>query len=150
MITLDNAYHGTTGSCVELSPTKWGFGGLPSSGPPHVQKVPAPDTYRGLYLRNDPEAGRKYSLFIKQAIDTLLERKKKEGVEEKEEEETAEKLGGFICESIQGCGGQIVLPANYLKHVCSLIPSASLFFSSLLTIPMRSVMNTFERQEVFV
>eukprot|EP01102_Stenamoeba_stenopodia_P012546 TRINITY_DN3979_c0_g2_i1.p1 TRINITY_DN3979_c0_g2~~TRINITY_DN3979_c0_g2_i1.p1 ORF type:complete len:435 (+),score=70.56 TRINITY_DN3979_c0_g2_i1:135-1439(+) len=100
MITLDNAYHGTTGSCVELSPTKWGPGGIPP--PSHVKKVIVPDTYRGLYRRGDPEAGVKYAGYVLKAIEEFHS----EGAE----------IGGFFCESIQGCGGQIVLPDGYLRE----------------------------------
>ncbi len=33
-------------------------------------------------------------------------------------------IKGFICESVLGCGGQLVLPPNYLKHAFSKVRAA--------------------------
>ena len=100
-IVVDAAYHGNTTALVEISPYKFaGPGG--SGAPPYVHTVPMPDVYRGAYKSDDPQAGAKYARSVEQAIQQLQAR---EG-----------KVAAFICESLLGCGGQIVLPDNYLRE----------------------------------
>jgi 4-aminobutyrate aminotransferase-like enzyme/Ser/Thr protein kinase RdoA (MazF antagonist) len=100
MIAVEVGYHGNTTGCVDISSYKFdGKGGR--GAPPHTHVVPIPDTYRGLY-RNDPEAGVKYASHIKKAIDEINQQ--------------GRQVGGFFCESILSCGGQIVLPEGYLKE----------------------------------
>jgi len=102
ILVLDAAYHGNTSSLIEISPYKFdGPGG--AGAPPHVHKVPLPDDYRGEYKRGDAQAGAKYA---QQACDAI-ERAAKDG----------RKIGAFIAESLPGCGGQIVLPPNFLREV---------------------------------
>jgi 4-aminobutyrate aminotransferase-like enzyme/Ser/Thr protein kinase RdoA (MazF antagonist) len=100
-IVVDVAYHGNTTSLIEISPYK--FDGPGGTGAPlHVQKVPMPDAYRGPHKRNDPQAGEKYAREVAEAIGRIQQR--------------GSNVGAFICESLPGCGGQIVLPDNYLKE----------------------------------
>jgi 4-aminobutyrate aminotransferase-like enzyme/Ser/Thr protein kinase RdoA (MazF antagonist) len=95
-IVLEAGYHGNTSSLIEISSYKFdGPGG--KGAPPHVFKAPMPDTYRGLYT--DSNASAKYAEHIRAAIENGF------------------LPGAFICESLLSCGGQIVLPANYLKQV---------------------------------
>jgi len=97
IIVLDAAYHGNTTSLVEISPYKFdGPGGF--APPSYVHKVPLPDVYRGAYRRDDPQVGEKYANSVKSVI-----------------EENQGQIGAFICESLPGCGGQIVLPDGYLQ-----------------------------------
>ena len=106
IIVLDAAYHGNTTSLVEISPYKFdGPGGF--APPPSVHKVPLPDVYRGAYKRDDSQAGEKYANFIKNVI-----------------EEGQGQIGAFICESLPGCGGQIVLPDGYLQAAYQHVRSA--------------------------
>ncbi|MGH7602274.1 MAG: aminotransferase class III-fold pyridoxal phosphate-dependent enzyme, partial [bacterium] len=99
-IVVDVGYHGNTTSLIEISSYK--FDGPGGTGPPpHVHKVPMPDVYRGVYKRNDPQAGEKYAQHVAEAIAQIQQR--------------GNNVGVFICESILSCGGQIVLPENYLK-----------------------------------
>lgn len=101
VIVLDAAYHGNTGTLVEISPYKFaGPGG--SGASPCVHTVPLPDVYRGEYKRDDPQAGKKYARFVEGAIGQAR-------VQDRE-------IAAFICESLPGCGGQIVLPDNYLQE----------------------------------
>jgi 4-aminobutyrate aminotransferase-like enzyme/Ser/Thr protein kinase RdoA (MazF antagonist) len=106
---VDVAYHGNTTTLVDISPYKHnGPGGLgPAS---FVHTVPMPDTYRGPYRADDAEAGVKYAAHVAQAV----EHARGSGAVEDE-------IGAFICESLLGCGGQIVPPAGYLdaayRHV---------------------------------
>jgi 4-aminobutyrate aminotransferase-like enzyme/Ser/Thr protein kinase RdoA (MazF antagonist) len=101
-VVVDSGYHGNTTSLIEISSYKFdGPGG--AGAPPHVHKVPMPDVYRGLYKKNDHHAGEKYAQPVAEAIRRIKQR--------------GSKVSAFICESILSCGGQIVLPENYLKEV---------------------------------
>jgi 4-aminobutyrate aminotransferase-like enzyme len=86
---------------IDISPYK--FNGPGGAGqPPHVQVVPMPDTYRGEFRRDDPQAGKKYARYVGQAIEQIQNQQRN--------------VAAFICESLPGCGGQIVLPAHYLSE----------------------------------
>ncbi len=109
LIVVDAAYHGNTTSLVQISPYKFdGPGGM--EAPSYVHKVPMPDVYRGEYKRNDPHAGENYARYVAEAV---LEIHKSQS-----------NLTGFICESLLGCGGQIVLAENYLKEAYRYVRNA--------------------------
>ncbi len=109
LIVVDAAYHGNTTSLIEISPYKFdGPGG--TGAPPHVHKVPMPDVYRGEYKQNDLHAGEKYARYVEQ---TILEMQNNQSG-----------VAAFICESLLGCGGQIVLPQHYLKEAYRYIQNA--------------------------
>jgi 4-aminobutyrate aminotransferase-like enzyme/Ser/Thr protein kinase RdoA (MazF antagonist) len=98
IICVDAAYHGNTSSLIDISPYKFdGPGG--TGAPPHVHKVPMPDTYRGTY--RDQDAGLKYAELVRQCVERIPQGKK---------------LSAFISESALGCGGQIILPGGFLKE----------------------------------
>ncbi|OLE78976.1 MAG: hypothetical protein AUF76_17995 [Acidobacteria bacterium 13_1_20CM_2_65_9] len=102
LIVLDTAYHGNTTTLVEISPYK--FNGPGGAGkPPWVHVVPVPDVYRGLYIKDDPEAGPKYADAVSQSVDRV--RAGSGG------------LCGFIAESCPSVGGQIMFPSGYLAAV---------------------------------
>jgi len=101
IIVVDSAYHGTTTSVIEISPYKFdGPGGTGSQ--PYIHKIPTPDLYRGKYRYGDPEAGIKYANEVKNAIKKIGDK--------------GEKAAAFICESLPGCAGQIILPDGFLKE----------------------------------
>lgn len=101
-VVIDHAYHGNTNAVIEISPYKFdGPGGTDQS--PHVHKVRMPDTYRGEFRGDDPEAGLKYSRDIDQALRQI--------------KQNGKGIAGFIAESISGVGGQIFLPAHYLESI---------------------------------
>lgn len=98
VIALRNGYHGGTSGTMGLtSPHTWKFNVPHSFGIQHAQM---PDTYRGPYGRDDPEAGRKYA----QDVNNLIQFG------------TSGRLAAFIAESIQGVGGAVVFPEGYLQH----------------------------------
>lgn len=100
MVVVDVAYHGNTSALIDISPYK--FNGPGGAGKPaHVQVVPMPDTYRGQFKADDPHAGEQYARFVQQAIEQIREQQRN--------------VAAFICESMPGCGGQIVLPPDYLE-----------------------------------
>lgn len=99
-IVLDAAYHGNTTTLIDISPYKFdGPGG--TGAPPWVHVVPQPDTYRGPYRRNDPDAGAHYAAFVASAIDRMIA------------EGTAP--AAFIAETCPSVGGQLLLPPGYLE-----------------------------------
>jgi len=97
MIVLEHAYHGNTTSLIDISPYKHDSNGG-TGAPDWVHTVPIPDTYRGLYRRDVPDAGPKFAAFVAATID------REGGV-----------IGGFIAESCPSVGGQIMLPDGYLE-----------------------------------
>ncbi len=98
MIALRNAYHGGNASGMGVTAhSNWKFNVPHSFG---VHHAIAPYPYRGTFGYDDADAGRKYADDVKQVIDYT----------------TSGKIAGFIAESIQGVGGFVVFPENYLKH----------------------------------
>jgi 4-aminobutyrate aminotransferase-like enzyme len=108
VIVVDHAYHGHSPSMIELSPYK--FNGKGGEGQvPHVDVVAMPDAYRGVF-GEAPESGRQYGQLLPQAIANLRQR----------DIATA----AFYCESLLGCGGQIVLPPGYLQEAYASVRAA--------------------------
>jgi len=99
VVVLDSAYHGNTGGMVELSPYKFDHEGG-AGRPEHVHVAPVPDTYRGPYRADDPEAATRYA----DAVAGELRRAVLGG----------RSVAAFFAESIPGCAGQVVLPEGYL------------------------------------
>jgi ethanolamine-phosphate phospho-lyase len=103
VIVNDNAYHGTTIACVEMSPNKWYSAPHGNTLGQHTHVVNVPDTFRGAH-RDWSTAGHLYANEIADVI-SKVKQQGRDGV------------AAFFAESIQGCGGQIPLPPNYLKEV---------------------------------
>ncbi len=98
MIALRNCYHGGNASGMGLTAHRtWKFNVPHSFG---VHHAIAPDLYRGAWGRNDANAGRNYAADVKSLIDHA----------------TPGQIAGFIAESIQGVGGCVVFPDDYLRH----------------------------------
>lgn len=93
----DHAYHGHLSSLIDISPYKHdGPGG--QGTPPHVIKLPFPDTYRGRH-RGEQAAER----YLAEAVDILSQAR--------------EQPAAFFAESFAGVGGQWIWPASYLEGV---------------------------------
>ncbi|MGI9088765.1 MAG: aspartate aminotransferase family protein [Chthoniobacterales bacterium] len=106
MIALRNAYHGGNASGMGMTAHHtWKFNVPHSFGVHHAM---TPDPFRGLWGRDDAEAGKKYAEDVKNLLDYA----------------TPGQVAGFIAESIQGVGGCIVFPDGYLKHVYEHIRAA--------------------------
>src|SRR6266403_3053188 len=106
VIALRNAYHG--GSTLTMGMTgnrAWKFNVPHSFGAHHAI---TPDPYRGLWGRDDADAGKKYAADLKNLIDFA----------------TPGQVAAFIAESIQGVGGCVVFPDGYLKHTYEHIRAA--------------------------
>lgn len=98
MIAVEVGYHGNTNACVDISSYKFdGKGG--KGAPEHTHIVPLPDAYRGIY--QGANTGKQYAAHVQEQINIIQSKERN--------------VAGFICESIISCGGQIELPADYLK-----------------------------------
>ena len=107
VIALRNSYHGGNASGMGLTAHRtWKFNVPHSFG---VHHAIAPDPYRGTWGRDDPNAGYNYAADVKDVI----------------EHATSGQVAGFIAESIQGVGGCVVFPDNYLKHAYKHVRAAS-------------------------
>jgi alanine-glyoxylate transaminase/(R)-3-amino-2-methylpropionate-pyruvate transaminase len=106
VVALRNGYHGGVASAMGLTAhSTWKFNYPHSFG---VHHAIAPDTYRGPYGRNDPEAGRKYAADIRDLIQFA----------------TPGKVAAFFAESIQGVGGVVVFPDGYLQEAYKIVREA--------------------------
>ena len=102
VITIEGAYHGNTGELINVSSYK--FNGIGGRGAPdYVHTVRTPDTFRGEYKAEDPQAGKKYAQDVSDVIKKLQRKGRKPAV--------------FIFESLMGSAGQIIYPKDYLKEV---------------------------------
>jgi alanine-glyoxylate transaminase/(R)-3-amino-2-methylpropionate-pyruvate transaminase len=99
VIALRNAYHGGNALTMGLTSHRtWKFNVPHSFGVHHAM---TPDPYRGLWGRDDADAGKKYAADVKNLVDYG----------------TPGQVAAFIAESIQGVGGCVVFPDGYLKNV---------------------------------
>jgi 4-aminobutyrate aminotransferase-like enzyme/Ser/Thr protein kinase RdoA (MazF antagonist) len=101
IIMVDGAYHGNTQALIDISPYKHdGPGGR--GAPAWAYKVFSPDGYRGPHKGCGSETGTRYAAYVNEAV----QRSRGNG----------QGPAAFICESMLGCAGQIVLPDNYLAE----------------------------------
>lgn len=71
-------------------------------------QAPVPDVYRGTIRADEhpnEDMGKLYALEVKQIIDEIVISQR------------GQKVCAYIAESLQSCGGQIILPHNYLRDV---------------------------------
>jgi 4-aminobutyrate aminotransferase-like enzyme/Ser/Thr protein kinase RdoA (MazF antagonist) len=109
LLVVDGAYHGNTNACIEASPYKFdGPGGEGAQA--YVHKVTLPDPYRGEFQGNSPETALSYANSIKEVLNKLANESKKPSA--------------FICESLQGVAGQIIMPNGYLPEVYKQVRAA--------------------------
>jgi 4-aminobutyrate aminotransferase-like enzyme/Ser/Thr protein kinase RdoA (MazF antagonist) len=109
LLTVEGAYHGNTSACINASPYKFdGPGG--EGAEDYVHKVMLPDPYRGQYNGMGRDTAENYAEDVQRAINELAEQNKKPGM--------------FICESLQGVAGQIIMPEGYLQSVYQKVRAA--------------------------
>ncbi len=109
LIVVDGAYHGNTQSCIDASPYKFdGPGGEGAMA--HVHKVLLPDPYRGQFQGYSQSAGAAYAADVGRALAEIAA--------------AGRQVSAFICESLQGVAGQIIMPAGYLQQVYAQIRAA--------------------------
>ncbi len=108
-VVIDHAYHGHTSALIDISPYK--FNGPGGSGKPsHVKVAQMPDGFRGPCRGFGPRAGEFYARSVKEQIEAIQAR---EG-----------QIAAFFAEGILSCGGQMPLPADYLKRAYRLVREA--------------------------
>ena len=106
VLVMDNAYHGHTNTLIDLSPYKFNNkGGLGKKSYVHIAAMP--DGLRGKWKYLEKGWINKYISQVKITVDAIYKNNKT--------------LSCFFVESILGCGGQIILPPNYLKEVFKII-----------------------------
>ncbi len=104
LLTVEGAYHGNTNACIEASPYK--FNGPGGEGArEHVHMVKLPDPYRG-----ESQSADFYAASVGDAITQITD--------------DGNKPGAFICESLQGVAGHIIMPEGYLQAVYSQVRAA--------------------------
>ncbi|MDT0604361.1 aminotransferase class III-fold pyridoxal phosphate-dependent enzyme [Thalassotalea castellviae] len=109
LLTVEGAYHGNTNACINASPYKFdGPGG--EGAKKYVHQVMLPDPYRGKFTGNSLISAQAYAEDVQRVITGLGAQDKKPGM--------------FICESLQGVAGQIIMPVGYLQSVYSMIRDA--------------------------
>ncbi len=109
LLVVDGAYHGNTNACIEASPYKFdGPGG--EGAQPYVHKVALPYPYRGEYSGYSRETAAAYAESVTRQLEKLAA--------------AGKKPGAFICESLQGVAGQIIMPDGYLENVYSQVRTA--------------------------
>ena len=103
-IVLNGAYHGNLSSLIEISPYKHnGPGG--SGTPDHVHVIPIPDPFRGQY--RGERCAEQYVKEVQESIDKIQNRNGNSFA--------------FISESLMGCGGQLILPKEFLQKAFKLV-----------------------------
>lgn len=109
IITVDHAYHGHLSSLIDVSPYK--FAGKGGEGRPrHVRVAEMPDLYRGRFRYGDADAGRKYADDVRDQVAALAVEGRRPAL--------------FFSEGILGTGGQLTLPANYLREAYAHVRAA--------------------------
>ena len=109
LIVINGGYHGNTGATIAASSYKFEGPGGKGAGP-NVFPVTAPDDYQGPFLKDDPQRGIRYAQEVQLAVKASQER--------------GTGPSFFICESLLSCGGQIVLPPDYLKTAYNFVRDA--------------------------
>ena len=100
VLAVEVGYHGNTNRCIDVSSYKFeGPGGKGSAEQTSI--LPLPDTFRGKF--HGSGADQKYVQDALSKIGRLNDEKIK--------------IGAFLCESILSCGGQMMLPPNYLRDI---------------------------------
>jgi 4-aminobutyrate aminotransferase-like enzyme len=101
IIMVDGAYHGNTQALIDISPYKHDRPGG-RGAPAWAHKVVMPDGYRGPHKGSGAETGARYAAYVNETIQRIRG--------------NGPGLAAFICESMLGCGGQIMLPDQYLAE----------------------------------
>ncbi len=109
ILVIDHAYHGHTSALIDISPYK--FNGPGGRGKPaHVQVAQLPDGFRGSARGYGDAAGACYARSVAEQIAAIRAR--------------GGKLSAFFAEGILACGGQMPLPAGYLRRAYDMARAA--------------------------
>jgi 4-aminobutyrate aminotransferase-like enzyme/Ser/Thr protein kinase RdoA (MazF antagonist) len=111
----EGVYHGLTCALTDISPAEVDDFGRQGEAE-HVHIIPPPDTYRGKYRRDDPEAGKKYAADVAETIKKLQAK--------------GRKLAAFFSESHPCSPGLIFPPPGYMQEVLRAVHEAGGIFVS--------------------
>ncbi|KAL3118971.1 hypothetical protein niasHT_003754 [Heterodera trifolii] len=112
---LEHAYHGHQTTAMQMSPYKFDRGAKIKQ-PKWVHVCPTPDLYRGKYRLKDDE-------FEDEKKRTELCIKYVEDIRQTFEQAQIKgrKVGAFIAEALQSCGGQVMPPKGYFRRVAEVV-----------------------------
>jgi ethanolamine-phosphate phospho-lyase len=99
IVVMEHGYHGNTRVGIDISHYKYNRKGGTGKSETIIE-AEIPDTYKGRFTNSDGTAGREYA----------------NGTIEKIRDNNSP-IAAFIAEPIVGCGGQIPLAKDYLKHI---------------------------------
>ena len=101
---VDHAYHGHLSSTIAFSPYKFDHAGGEGKAE-WVHRLPIPCAYRGKHRgkSSDPAVGAAYAADAAALLDGTAA--------------SGRRVCAFFAESMLSCGGQVVLPAGYLRGV---------------------------------
>jgi 4-aminobutyrate aminotransferase-like enzyme len=102
MLVMDHGYHGNTTGAMDISPYKFSRPGGPGAAD-WVHVTPLPDAYRGPFKAADEDAGLKYARLVEEKMRAVLA--------------DGRRIAGYISECAPSVGGQIILPAGFLREV---------------------------------
>uniref|UniRef100_A0A1B6CL65 Uncharacterized protein n=1 Tax=Clastoptera arizonana TaxID=38151 RepID=A0A1B6CL65_9HEMI len=105
VVVVDGAFHGTGNLLVDISPRA--FKATPEGKKPWVHVIPVPDTFRGPYKADDPQAAELYFQDAKTVISRILSNNRK--------------IGGFISEPVFIVHGLLIPPPGWLPKIYSYI-----------------------------
>ena len=110
VLSIDGAYHGNTQAVYEVSTSLLDNPLDAKNTKPYVHPVVQPNTYRGPYRTEDPEAGRKYAADVAAKIAHLHGQ--------------GRAPAAFIGECLLGAPGGMLPPAGYFPEVYRLVRAA--------------------------
>ena len=99
-IVLDHAYHGNTSSLISISPYKFNGNWVVCGKPEHVEVIPVPDVFRGEF--NNLQTSRKSGMHKRLRMLVKQSRGMAQYV--------------YYRIIMLGCGGQVLLPHEFLKE----------------------------------
>lgn len=108
-IAVDGAYHGWTGWTYEIASSPFDNPDAAATMPPYVFPVPQPNTYRGPYGADDPDAGERYAADVVRAVARAAEQGG---------------IAAFVFEALLGNQGGLVIPAGYLETAYAAVRAA--------------------------
>jgi len=109
VVALEDGYHGHTEALIDVSSYKHAAPGGTGT-PDHVRIAARPDPYRGEVAGYGRDAAIAAAGEVRRCAEELAQ--------------SRHGLAGFIAESLIGCGGQIVLPEDYLVDAAAAVRSA--------------------------
>ena len=115
-LIVDGAYHGITNEIYALSPSaEWGMhqeGRYQHTSVTRtdIEMLENPDTVRGRFRANDPDAGVKYAADADRAISTL--------------KDAGHPVGAFMVDSAFSTHGILDVPEGYVNGVCQRVRTA--------------------------